>query len=833
MKIKFISFYIAFILICFSTMAQNQNLYNSQIDSVQNLINTNSDNDIEKVQQLNELARLFFYNQQIKEGFFATKEALKLSEQIGFESGKVMYYLTLSAYHGILDNEMRIYYRKKAEWLSKSFGNQSRNYFSNIEIPNVDEGNDYEKIREKYLKILPFFDGEEDKEIKANLLLKINYLNYMLGELDKVLEYFDRINAIFDDLGQMYPKFLNVSYKLMIYNGMGNKDAFKKTEAELFKLFLRNKDQNIIGLIASTIASTYADNGRFLLSIEYYLKSIKEFEQTNDLEMLSVLYHDMAVAYENLEMNSKAVESYKKSIDALISLNSTSNLSVVYGTIIFPLIATGEIDLAREYMDLAAQDTLSDYSDFIQTRLQDANGQILMTQKKYQEAIPYFENALKTFKNIYSNHWGIKFMYLSMAECNAELGNYKKALSQAFVCLDYTETTDTRVNKKAYLLISQIYENLGNESKSLKYLKSYQKIVEESDKLDEINRIADAEIKAIMEKSQREIVALEGEQELANQENKNQRLWLISVFGALLSALLLLYILYRNNRNKQKTNSALKKQKEKVEQTLEKLKSTQNQLVQAEKMASLGELTAGIAHEIQNPLNFVNNFAEVSEELASELKDELNKGDVDEAIEISSDIIENLKKISQHGKRASFIVNGMLEHSRTGSGEKTPTDIKLLAEEFLKLSYHGLRAKDKSFQADFEIRADETLPKVNVVSQDFGRVLLNLINNAFYAVGKKAKRGIENYHPKVLVEITNHQNNLKIRVKDNGDGIPEDLKDKIFQPFFSTKPTGEGTGLGLSLSYDIIIKGHGGSISLETQKASGTEFIIQIPVKTS
>ncbi len=301
------------------------------------------------------------------------------------------------------------------------------------------------------------------------------------------------------------------------------------------------------------------------------------------------------------------------------------------------------------------------------------------------------------------------------------------------------------------------------------------------------------------------------------------RLKINTILGIAFTLLVFAIFLFIIFKRKQKA-------KKDIEGAYNQLKATQNQLVQAEKMASLGELTAGIAHEIQNPLNFVNNFAEVSEELAAELKDELNNGEFEEAKEISSDIINNLKKISQHGKRASFIVNGMLEHSRTGSGEKTPTDIKLLAEEFLKLSYHGLRAKDKSFQADFEIRADETLPKVNVVSQDFGRVLLNLINNAFYAVGKKAKRGIENYHPKVLVEITSHQNNLKIRVKDNGNGIPEEIKDKIFQPFFTTKPTGKGTGLGLSLSYDIITKGHGGEIKVETKQGQGSEFIIVLPV---
>ena len=277
------------------------------------------------------------------------------------------------------------------------------------------------------------------------------------------------------------------------------------------------------------------------------------------------------------------------------------------------------------------------------------------------------------------------------------------------------------------------------------------------------------------------------------------------------------------------TNEALNK-------SIEELKATQSQLIHAEKMASLGELTAGIAHEIQNPLNFVNNFAEVSEELVIELKEELLKGDIEEAKLISDDVIENLGKIHHHGKRASFIVKGMLEHSRTSSGEKTTTDINVLAEEFLKLSYHGLRAKDKSFNASFKMDFDKDLPLVNVVAQDIGRVLLNLINNAFYAVLEKAKQNEESYKPEVVISTSSFKSPLggvevKISVKDNGFGIPENIKEKIFQPFFTTKPTGEGTGLGLSLSYDIVTKGHEGKMHVESPIGEGSEFIIQLPLK--
>ena len=270
-----------------------------------------------------------------------------------------------------------------------------------------------------------------------------------------------------------------------------------------------------------------------------------------------------------------------------------------------------------------------------------------------------------------------------------------------------------------------------------------------------------------------------------------------------------------------------------IRTSLDNLKAAQTQLIQSEKMASLGELTAGIAHEIQNPLNFVNNFSDVNREMIDELKTELKRGDIEEALSIADDIQQNEEKINHHGKRADFIVKGMLQHSRTSTGEKQLTDINILADEFFKLSYHGLRAKDKNFNAELITNFDENLPKVNIAQQDIGRVLLNLFNNAFYAVNQKQKTAGPDYKP--TVEITTFASPLAsggwgAKVRDNGNGIPDAIKDKIMQPFFTTKPTGEGTGLGLSLSYDIVVKGHGGKIEVDTKEGEFTEFIITIPV---
>ncbi|HRX12601.1 MAG TPA: ATP-binding protein, partial [Draconibacterium sp.] len=287
----------------------------------------------------------------------------------------------------------------------------------------------------------------------------------------------------------------------------------------------------------------------------------------------------------------------------------------------------------------------------------------------------------------------------------------------------------------------------------------------------------------------------------------------------------------------------LEEAKNQIEKTLIVLKSTQSQLIQAEKMASLGELTAGIAHEIQNPLNFVNNFSEVSRELIEEMKEELTEGSKQYAAgslqsgedklklanEIADDLELNLEKINQHGNRAADIVKGMLQHSRTGSGQKELTDINTLADEYLRLAYHGLKAKDKSFGADFKIEFDTKLPKINVVPQDIGRVLLNLINNAFYAVNERSQKGEKGYKPTVFVSTAKIGDKLEVKITDNGHGIPENIKEKIFQPFFTTKPTGSGTGLGLSLSYDIV-KAHGGTINVVSELNVGTEFIINLPV---
>lgn len=268
---------------------------------------------------------------------------------------------------------------------------------------------------------------------------------------------------------------------------------------------------------------------------------------------------------------------------------------------------------------------------------------------------------------------------------------------------------------------------------------------------------------------------------------------------------------------------------------INQLQVAQIQLIQSEKLASLGELTAGIAHEIQNPLNFVNNFSEISVDLIQDLQEEIEKSDPDKEYisELFLDLSQNQVKIHHHGTRASNIVASMLQHSRTSTDTKEYVDLNKFVGEFLRLSYHGLRANDKSFNAEYKLISDPNLSKIFINSQDFGRVLLNLINNAFYAVNERKKNSndAENpYNPTVVLTTEMLHNRIIVKIKDNGVGIPENIKTKIFQPFFTTKPTGQGTGLGLSLSYDIITNGHAGTLNVVSQEGEYTEFIITLPL---
>jgi len=389
---------------------------------------------------------------------------------------------------------------------------------------------------------------------------------------------------------------------------------------------------------------------------------------------------------------------------------------------------------------------------------------------------------------------------------------------------------DVSKMKGGYYNLSALDSMRGNYKGAYENYKLYSLYRDSLQKKETEKREIQAKLQYEFDKKQAIAKAEQEKKDAEQRRIKNIQYFTIAgLAGLLLVIVIIAFIQWKNNNQKKKANILLQLQKEKVESTLSELKSTQTQLIHQEKMASLGELTAGIAHEIQNPLNFVNNFSEVNKEMIDEVTEEIDKGNITEVKNILNDIKDNEEKINHHGKRADSIVKGMLQHSRQTKGVKEPTDINALCDEYLRLSYHGLRAKDKGFNADFKTDFDQSIGKINIVSQDIGRVLLNLFNNAFYAVNEKKKLLANGYQPIAKVATRKLNDKVEIKVADNGNGIPQNIIDKIFQPFFTTKPTGEGTGLGLSMSYDII-KAHGGEIKVKTEKEEGTEFIIQLPV---
>ncbi len=408
--------------------------------------------------------------------------------------------------------------------------------------------------------------------------------------------------------------------------------------------------------------------------------------------------------------------------------------------------------------------------------------------------------------------------FFELAKDYGFLAGLHKKQGEQDSCIFYAKkSVELRPNSiyaaNSYDLLAQMYEVQNKPDSTLKYMKL---MLAQTERLFSQAKVTQYQ-GLVFNEEQRQ-------QQLKEAElNRINRIKLYALVFIMIVSFIVTIILYRNNLQKQKANK-------KIAKAYEELKATQAQLIQQEKMASLGELTAGIAHEIQNPLNFVNNFSEVNKELLVEMKDQIDKGNTEEVKSIANDVIENEEKINHHGKRADAIVKGMLQHSRSNAGQKELTDINKLADEYLRLCYHGLRAKDQFFNATMQTDFDESIEKINIVLQDIGRVLLNLFTNAFYAVNEKKQMNVVGYEPTVTVTTKRIGEKIEIKVADNGNGIPQKVLDKIFQPFFTTKPTGQGTGLGLSLSYDII-KAHGGEIKVETKEGEFSEFTIILPLK--
>ncbi|MEJ7914246.1 MAG: tetratricopeptide repeat protein [Chitinophagaceae bacterium] len=619
----------------------------------------------------------------------------------------------------------------------------------------------------------------------------------------------------------------------------------------------------------------YKAQYRYPEAFKNYFTSLRLMKETGDKKRVANTYLNIAGLYfnqgnygEHLKNQYAALRIFEEISDKSGMATSLHGVGIVY-------IYLNNLSDALKNLDAALKLKKETGDVFGEAQCYNSMGEVHARQGNFQLALKNYFLAMNLFKRPGAPTWGVPLshnhignVYLEQGESALEVGKKSEAnlyfskatahflasskesqragslkdVADAYVLLgnvqikggEFAEASNSlekalglfnRVKdkeglKNSYYLFSTLDSIDGNYAQALLHYKMYTLYRDSLVNDEHLTKALDAKMQYALYKD-----------EIEEQRKNNLQFFSLVILACLLLAgIVISLIVWRNLKQKKKAHLLLKKQKEELQITLTELQETQAQLIQREKMASLGELTAGISHEIQNPLNFINNFSDVNRELIQEMKDSLALGNQAEALLIANDIQEGEEKINRHGKRADAIIKSMLQHSRASTGKKETVDINGLADEYLRLSYHGLRAKDKLFNAAFTTHFDKTIGKIDIVPQDIGRVLLNLYNNAFFSVAQKKKQLNGAYEPGVVVTTRQQGGKIIVSVKDNGTGIPQKVLDKIYQPFFTTKPSGQGTGLGLSMSYDII-KAHGGDLKVETKEGLFAEFIICLPVK--
>jgi len=625
---------------------------------------------------------------------------------------------------------------------------------------------------------------------------------------------------------------------------------FRKGEAEVLKIY----------------GNAFQAKGDFKGSLEYYNQALGIAKTANEGQIIPGILNNIGLVYFNLGNYAEALNTYFEAIKGAEKVNNNFVKAAVLNNIAYVYL---ELDNLKEaevnYLKVLEIDSAS---GDLRRMVQSLNniGDVRLKQRKPLEALrslnraydmalglespDLIEMSSRTLASIYveldstemadkfyresialskQNSYGVPYVksLIGLSDLLYKTGRHREALGYSIEAKEQAENMgQTILLRNANEVLAKIYEAEGNSSAALK---SYKLFKQYNDSINDL-------------RSKRVAATLEAEYEFSKKalrfEKESLRQWwlIFSAFAGLLTIGIILFIITRNRNRLNRAYNTLQDKTQEIEhkniileQTLGQLKETQMQLIHAEKMASLGELTAGIAHEIQNPLNFVNNFSELNTEIIDEIEMEAEKGNFAELKELLQDLKSNELKINQHGKRADAIVKGMLAHSRTGLGAKMQTDLNALSKEYLRLAYQGHRTREPGFDSDYHFRPAPDLPLIEMIPEEIGRVLFNLLQNAFYAVMERGKQQNPDYKPMVDVSLQREDNFVKVYIRDNGTGIPESIRSKIFQPFFTTRPTGQGTGLGLSLSYDVI-KAHGGEIQVESKEGEGSVFTISLPV---
>ncbi len=617
---------------------------------------------------------------------------------------------------------------------------------------------------------------------------------------DEAIPLLNESLLLFEFLNDLEGQAVIYGYLAIVQRNRGDLGSSLQLSFKALELSRKAGYQENEGTDLYQIGVTYKHLGDFEKALDYLFSSLSIFRETNNrlfqsypINVIGSIYFENGDYTKALEYHEEGLTIRQESHDKLGEAGSLDNIGFTH----FKLQNYSEaIHYCQQSLGIAEStgDKRSESNALLHlAEVYKQTGDIANATKCSSKSLE--------IKKVIGDRRGEVEMLLFLAALHETVtGNYEviELLGNALKIAEELQMLD--LLSRVHFHLSKYYEQQRNHEKALKHLDIHVTLEKEFHKNTITQKVLNLEIthKAEETKKEADVIRL-----------KNEELT--------------------------KLNKEIEEQKERLENTLADLKSTQAQLIQSEKMASLGELTAGIAHEIQNPLNFVNNFSEVNKELVDELEQEADKGNIEEVKSIARDIKKNEEKINHHGKRADAIVKGMMLHSRQTQGAKEPTDINALCDEYLRLSFHGIRARDKNFNAEIKTDFDKDLStvegKINIIPQDIGRVLLNLYNNAFYAVNERLRQAQsdKNYQPSVSIITKKINDKIEISVSDNGNGIPQNIVDKIFQPFFTTKPTGQGTGLGLSLSYDIV-KAHGGEIKVETKEGEGSDFIIQLPV---
>ncbi|WP_311946696.1 ATP-binding protein [Mucilaginibacter terrae] len=864
MKLTVPALSVLFSLIVFSlpqTFAQKRG--QAEIDSLKNEL-VKAREDSTRLNLLCNIANAYSPAGQVTLAMKYVNEAEALSKRLNWKKGKFKWlYASAVANYYAANISVAIARFEQVGALADTLHLETQKHLINSYIASCFIGTGkYDEALKRIEANEPYLRKTRNNKILANdLLLKggiyvkkaqyseaIKYLNQALGYA-KAAKNLPVIFAIHLNIAEAYVMSKNYQKALLICS---------QTEKMLKGYETWPQYTHFLAIRAMANQAT----GNYNKAIEDGLLIVKiGIAKSNQAELMQA-YMNLAGIYAKLKDYEKAATNYKHALTAAKKIKqvSAAYLSGLNATIAQNLIEVEQYDQAVAYSKQAVTDALD-----MPTKINTLNALAwtYYKAKNYEQALINIKEAarLETDNKLkITGIYGTMGTIIRDAPDKTLLAAGIKPGERDMLMIKYLnigwnesfESGNASSMENAHRELSLAYEKLHDYRAAFTHYKRYRDM---ADSLDNITKKTDTKQKIARFEYEKREDSLKYVQRLATQrlneqmklqkaEIKSKKYQSYFYMGGLATLVVLSGFIGLNYYNQRKANVLINQanadlnnkqeeitaQRDQLAEAITELKAAQTQLVQSEKMASLGELTAGIAHEIQNPLNFVNNFSEVSTEMLTELNDELVKGDIAEAQYLATELKEALEKINYHGKRADSIVKGMLEHSRASNGQKEPTDINKLTDEYLRLAYHGLRAKDKTFNADLITNFADDLPMANMIPQEMGRVMLNLFNNAFYAVHQKQKNIGGNYKPVVEVSTTLNNNLLQIIVKDNGTGIPDDIKDKIMQPFFTTKPTGQGTGLGLSLSYDVVVKVHGGKIAVDSIPGEQTTFIVSLPV---